>query len=198
MLLKNISRIFFYFFFLNIFYRRSPRINKENKPILHNVQPVPLSNDDSFADETIITGPAFSAGRRKVREMVDNQPDSMNEKEENTSVVQPEMNSSSDMIISNSILQDVTNTVKRRRKSMHKETIEETASPTLCRKSLEEKEKEEVKLLNELKRWGKKSILAKINGFLKKNSSEGSPKARRFGVKTKFQKTSILVLEVIV
>ena len=80
-----------------------------------------------------------------MREMVDNQSesDSLNEKDK-TSPVQPEMNSSSDMIISNSILQDVTNTVKRRRKSMHKEAIEETASPTLCRKSLEEKEKEEV------------------------------------------------------
>ena len=77
------------------------------------------------------------------RGIVDNQSDSFNEKEM-TSPVQPEMNSSSDMIISNSILQDVTNTVKRRRKSMHKEAIEETASPTLCRKSLEEKEKEEV------------------------------------------------------
>ena len=73
--------------------------------------------------------------------MVDNQPDSLNENKE-TSPVRPEMNSSSDMIISNSILQDVTNTVKRRRKSMPK--YEETASPTLCRKSLEEKEKEEV------------------------------------------------------
>ena len=80
----------------------------------------------------------------EVRGIVDNQSDSLNEKEM-TSPVQPEMNSSSDMIISNSILQDVTNTVKRRRKSMYKEAIEETASPTLCRKSLEEKEKEEVK-----------------------------------------------------
>lgn len=91
-----------------------------------------------------------SEGRR----IVDNQSDSFNEKEM-TSPVQPEMNSSSDMIISNSILQDVTNTVKRRRKSMHKEAIEETASPTLCRKSLEEKEKEEVnKYYNELKLGG--------------------------------------------
>ena len=134
--------------FFQIFYRRSPRLlNRENKPILNNVQPAPRNiADDSFGNETIITGPAFSAGRRKVREMVDNQSesDSLNEKDK-TSPVQPEMNSSSDMIISNSILQDVTNTVKRRRKSMHKEAIEETASPTLCRKSLEEKEKEEVK-----------------------------------------------------
>ena len=85
------------------------------------------------------------------RGIVDNQSDCFNEKEM-TSPVQPEMNSSSDMIISNSILQDVTNTVKRRRKSMHKEAIEETASPTLCRKSLEEKEKEEVnRYCNELK-----------------------------------------------
>ena len=91
-----------------------------------------------------------------MREMVDNQSEGRgivdNQSDSFNSPVQPEMNSSSDMIISNSILQDVTNTVKRRRKSMHKEAIEETASPTLCRKSLEEKEKEEVnKFCNELK-----------------------------------------------
>ena len=137
--------------FFQIFYRRSPRLlNRENKPILNNVQPAPRNiADDSFGNETIITGPAFSAGRRKVREMVDNQSEGRgivdNQSDSFNSPVQPEMNSSSDMIISNSILQDVTNTVKRRRKSMHKEAIEETASPTLCRKSLEEKEKEEVK-----------------------------------------------------
>ena len=81
-----------------------------------------------------------------MREMVDNQSEGRgivdNQSDSFNSPVQPEMNSSSDMIISNSILQDVTNTVKRRRKSMPK--YEETASPTLCRKSLEEKEKEEV------------------------------------------------------
>ena len=95
------------------------------------------------------------------RGIVDNQSDSFNEKEM-TSPVQPEMNSSSDMIISNSILQDVTNTVKRRRKSMHKEAIEETASPTLCRKSLEEKEKEEVKKCYTMSyHWGKMFIFVR-------------------------------------
>ena len=54
----------------------------------------------------------------------------------------------SDMMICKSLLRDVTNVDKMRRKSAHKEAVEKTASPNFCtkelKKSLEGKENDEV------------------------------------------------------
>jgi hypothetical protein len=55
---------------------------------------------------------------------------------------------SEDMMICKSLLRDVTNVDKMRRKSAHKEAVEKTASPNFCtkelKKSLEGKENDEV------------------------------------------------------
>ena len=55
---------------------------------------------------------------------------------------------SEDMMICKSLLRDVTNVDKMRRKSAHKEAVEKTASPSFCtkelKKSLEGKENDEV------------------------------------------------------
>ena len=51
-----------------------------------------------------------------------------------------EENQKSEDLVIKPLLRDVTNTDKIRRKSAHKEAVEKTASPNLCRNSLEEKE----------------------------------------------------------
>merc|ERR1739844_839025 len=55
-----------------------------------------------------------------------------------------EVRSEDDMMLCKSLLKDVTNVDKMRRKSAHKEAIEKTASPNLCTKSLEGKENDEI------------------------------------------------------
>ena len=116
-----------------------------------------FNDDNSFGDETLISGPAFSAGRRKIREVLeaDNNVNYVDkENDENTYERGLLVNKSggggkSGECRTGSIikkgLQDVTNTAKRRRKSAHKEAIEATASPSLCTKSLEGKENDEVR-----------------------------------------------------
>ena len=116
-----------------------------------------LNDENSFGDETLISGPAFSAGRRKIREVLeaDNNVNYVDkENDENTYERGLLVNKSggggkSGECRTGSIikkgLQDVTNTAKRRRKSAHKEAIEATASPSLCTKSLEGKENDEVR-----------------------------------------------------
>merc|ERR1712029_230158 len=93
-------------------YRRSPRLNNSN-----------------LLEETLISGPAFTETRQKMR----------------VSTKTVEMDE--DVVISSkpfSALKDVTNVAeKMRRKSQHREKVEQTASPDLCRNSLEEKENEE-------------------------------------------------------
>ena len=96
-------------------YRRSPRLNNSN-----------------LLEETLISGPAFTETRQKMR----------------VSTKTVEMDE--DVVISSkpfSALKDVTNVAgKLRRKSQHREKVEQTASPDLCRNSLEEKENEEVEI----------------------------------------------------
>ena len=62
---------------------------------------------------------------------------------------------SEDMMICKSLLRDVTNVDKMRRKSAHKEAVEKTASPNFCtkelKKSLEGKENDEVILFFKVK-----------------------------------------------
>lgn len=89
--------------------RRSPRI-QQNSRIQKNLE------EDLF-DETLISGPAFSVSRQKMRDG------------EDFEISKPF-----------SALKDVTNS----RKSAHKEAVEKTASPNLCTKSMEGKENEEV------------------------------------------------------
>ena len=95
--------------------RRSPRLNNSN-----------------LLEETLISGPAFTETRQKMR----------------VSTKTVEMDE--DVVISSkpfSALKDVTNVAeKMRRKSQHREKVEQTASPDLCRNSLEEKENEEVEI----------------------------------------------------
>lgn len=84
-------------------------------------------------EETLISGPAFTASRQKMRDKIEGKLDF-----------------SDDLISSKpfSALKDVTNAEKLRRKSAHKQAVEETASPTLCnKKSLEGQENEEVILV---------------------------------------------------
>ena len=81
-------------------------------------------DDDLLSgEETLISGPAFSESRQKMRET------------ENLEMVD-------DLIQSKpfSALRDVTNADRLRRKSVHKQIVESTASPNLCKKSLEGKE----------------------------------------------------------
>ena len=125
--------------------RRSPRLLKKGENYKNDL---PTTNDNSFFEETLIHGPAFSSGRRKLRENIDN----LNEEDENTFTNDKQHNTTTTTPVSmektitkkRSVLQDVTNTAKKRRKSAHKENVEKSASPILCRNSLEEKEEEEV------------------------------------------------------
>ena len=98
-------------------YRRSPRLNNSN-----------------LLEETLISGPAFTETRQKMR--VSTKTVDVEEMDEDVISSKPF-----------SALKDVTNVVaeKMRRKSVHREKVEQTASPDLCRNSLEEKENEEVK-----------------------------------------------------
>jgi len=96
-------------------YRRSPRLNNSN-----------------LLEETLISGPAFTETRQKMR--VSTKTVDVEEMDEDVISSKPF-----------SALKDVTNVVaeKMRRKSVHREKVEQTASPDLCRNSLEEKENEE-------------------------------------------------------
>ena len=83
----------------------------------------------------------------------------------------------SDLITSKSFcaLKDVTNVAeKMRRKSTHKEKVEQTASPDLCRNSLEEKENEEAEKL--AKSMGISSPLLMFDDFDLKPKSVQKPK----------------------
>ena len=128
--------------------RRSPRLLKKDGNFKNGH---PTTNDNSFFDETLIQGPAFSSGRRKLRENIDNlnEDDEENtftndDKQHDTTTTTP-VSMENTIVKKRSVLQDVTNTAKKRRKSAHKENVEKSASPVLCRNSLEEKEEEEVR-----------------------------------------------------
>ena len=127
----------------------------EQTPPIQNNNNAVINNDNSFGDETLISGPAFSAGRRKIREVLEQENDGKydernKENEDSTYKRSLLVNKSggeggcAGSIIKKG-LQDVTNTAKRRRKSAHKEAVEATASPSLCTKSLEGKENDEVR-----------------------------------------------------
>merc|ERR1712241_1108161 len=55
--------------------------------------------------------------------------------------------SEDDMMLCKSLLKDVSNVDKMRRKSAHKEAVEKTASPNLCTRSVEGKENDEVDIM---------------------------------------------------
>jgi hypothetical protein len=82
--------------------------------------PAPVFDDS--ADETLISGPAFTASRNKMRHGVEEEVEDLIAKK------------------TLSALKDVTNN----RRSCHKEAVEKTASPSLCTKSLKGKENDEV------------------------------------------------------
>jgi len=100
------------------------------KNLRHSPRLCPKIDESLLADETLISGPAFSESRQKMRATMDENP------------------KSEDMMICKSLLRDVTNVDKMRRKSAHKEAVEKTASPSFCtkelKKSLEGKENDEV------------------------------------------------------
>jgi len=111
--------------------RRSPRLSLQQK---QNGASPKLREDDLLgADETLISGPAFSESRQK-----------MGESKASSNLQSDEI--CDDLISSRpfSALKDVTNADKHRRKSAHKEAVEKTASPSFSTKSLMGKENDEV------------------------------------------------------